>query len=185
MQHFELKTFFITFIIYTTMKKTVILLLFFLAMLTSCHKKGITLFAGDYSYKMSGSVELTPAEGSSLEPIQLDITNEIGNLQISKLDKEDGSVMVVMNALNGGLSTATAYCDGKEIVFDEFEHRLKLTNIASGINTNSVVSVEAEGAMYDDNTIILNVSFSGEQTYLGNTYTIQGDDITMVAYRNN
>jgi hypothetical protein len=45
--------------------------------------------------------------------------------------------------------------------------------------------VEAEGAMYDDNTIILNLSFSGEQTYLGNDYTIQGDNIILVAYRNN
>ena len=165
--------------------KKILILMFALAMLTSCHKKGIPLFIGDYSYKMSGSVELTPDDDSMLEPIQLEITNEIGNLQISKLDKKEGSVMVVMNAVNGGLSTATAYCEGKEIVFDEFEHSLKLTNIAQGINTNCVVNVEAEGMMYDDNTIILNLSFSGEQTYLGNDYTIQGDNIILVAYRNN
>jgi len=165
--------------------KKILILLFSLALLTSCHKKGIPLFTGDYSYKMSGSVELSPTDASLLEPIQLDITNEIGNLQISKLDKKDGSVVVVMNAINGNLATATAYCNGKEIVFDEFEHRLKLTNIASGINTNCNVSVEAKGTMYDDNTIIINASFSGEHTYLGNEYTINGDDILMVAYRNN
>ena len=163
--------------------KKIFLFLLVLALLPACHKNGIPLFTGDYSYKMSGSVELSPSD-LALDPIQLDITNEIGNMQISKLDKEDGSVVVVMNAVNGGLSTTTAYCEGKNISFEDFEHRLKLTNIASGINTNCVVSVEAEGTMYDDNTIIINARFSGEHTYLGNEYTIEGDDILIVAYRN-
>lgn len=164
--------------------KKILILLFSLALLTSCHKKGVSLFTGDYSYKMSGSVVLEPVDDLSLEPLEFDITNEIGNMNISTLDRKDGTVMVVFNAINGELCATSARCTDKDIEFSEFEKTLRLTNIAQGINTNCKVEVSAEGTMYDDNTIIINAEFSGSPTYLDNVYSIQGDNIMIVAYRN-
>jgi len=165
------------------MKKIIFLSLLVLTVLSSCRKKGVPLFCGDYSYKMTGTVVFEPVDSDN-PSVELSITNEIGSLDISTLDRKDGTVMVVMNAIDGELSTTSAHCSGTEISFDKFERTLRLTNIASGINTRCKVDVEAEGDMYDDETMIVNVRFSGRHTYLGKEYDIKGDDILMVAYRN-
>lgn len=166
------------------MKKIAILSLFALMALTSCHKKGVPLFCGDYSYKMTGTVVFEPVDSTALPTIELSITNEIGSLDISTLNRKEGTVMVVMNAMDGELSTTSARCSGTKITFDRFERTLRLTNIASGINTRCKVDVGGEGVIYDDETMIVDVRFSGRHTYLGKEYDIKGDDILMVAYRN-
>lgn len=166
------------------MKKIIFLSLFVLMALTSCNKKGVSVFTGDYSYKMSGTVVFEPVDSTILPTVELSITDEIGGINITTLDRNEGTVMVVMNAMDGELSTASAHCSGNEITFDKFERTLWLTNIASGIKTKCKVDVEAEGVIYDNETMIVNVHFSGRRTYLGKEYDIKGDDILMVAYRN-
>lgn len=166
------------------MKKIIIMALLVLALLPACQKKGLPLFVGDYSYKMSGSVVLTPADNDELDTLTFNITTEIGNLNISTFDKDNDSVVLVMNPMNGELSTTRAYCCDTEIKFAEYKKSLRLTNIAEGISALCDVNVKANGIMYDGNTIVVNMEFSGMHTYLDNEYGICGDDILFVAYRN-
>ncbi len=166
------------------MKRILTLAIVLLFLLPACHKKGVSLFKGDYSYKMSGSVDLKPADSSGLFTLHFNVTNEIGSLVISPEERGSDSVMVAINAVNGEVIATKAFCNDNEIKFADFDRLLRITDIAQGINTNCKVTVEARGTMYDDNTMVVSARFSGSHTYLGSEYDVKGDDIVVVAYRN-
>ena len=154
---------------------------------SSCQKSGMHLFRGDYSFKTSGSVifEETVPEGDSIEPLSFTVTlpNEIGQLEISALGNEKDSLLVVINTLGGEVIVTHAFCDGNEVFLNDFK---KNTLLFSGdsITLKNEMDVQASGQMYEDNTIILNMTYDGEAETANRDFKIHGDNIRMAATRN-
>lgn len=168
------------------MKKTSILLLAICCLLTlaSCQKKGAPQFLGDYSFKTSGSV--TARSTYTLNHKEFDITlkNEIGQLQISSLDKKNDSVVVVMNYMDGDVIVTHAYCHDNEIVLKKFKRNALNLSFDGSFEIKCKVDVLAKGTIYDDNTLIFNMIYDGAAVLGPITYDLYGNDIRMVATRN-
>lgn len=153
--------------------------------LASCQKKNAPLFRGDYSFKTSGSVtleEIVP-QGETGETFTVGLPNEIGQLEISALDNGKDSVLVVMNTMGGEVVVAHALCKDNEIFLRDFK---KNTLLFTGdtITLKNEVRVHATGQMYEDNTLILNMTYDGEAATNNRDFKIHGDDIRMAAIRN-
>lgn len=169
------------------MKRILPLLICSLFALTSCQKSGMHLFRGDYSFKTSGSVTLDEiiAEGETDEPVSYTVSlpNEIGQLEISALGNDRDSLLVVMNTMGGEVIVTHAFCDGNEIFLKDFTKNTLLFT-GDSITLKNEVHVQASGQMYEDNTLILNMTYDGEAETLERSFTIHGDNIRMAAIRN-
>ena len=152
--------------------------------LSSCQKRGINLFRGDYSFKTSGSVTAKRANATNPAEFNITLDSEIGQLQIAKLDRKNDSLVVVMNYLNGDVVVTHAYCKGQNITFKEFKHNSLKVSIDGNIDMLCEVNVKAIGTMYDENTLILNMTYKGIAGVGNLKYDLYGDDIKMVATRN-
>ncbi|MBQ6770234.1 MAG: hypothetical protein IJP44_04550 [Bacteroidales bacterium] len=170
------------------MKKTSILLTFCcLLALASCQKKNAPLFRGDYSFKTSGSValdEIVP-EGDSIEPASytVSIPNEIGQMEISALGNGKDSVLVVMNTMGGEVVVTHAFCKDNEIFLRDFKKNTLLFT-GDSLTLKNDLLVKATGQMYEDNTLILNMTYEGEAESNERSFKVFGDDIRMAAIRN-
>lgn len=157
---------------------------------TSCHKSGIKLFAGDYSFKTSGEVYIVAeaeVQGDDIIiPAALDVSlaNEMGQLNICVSDKDNDEVMVVINYLNGDVITTTGTCDGNTIELDEFYRNTLPVTVSTWSNMNSSLRIGGRGHIYDDNMIVFDLTYSGKGTLEDVTYIIKEKDVRMVAYRN-
>ena len=156
--------------------------------LTSCQKKGVPLFLGDYSFKISGEVEIqrVPSPFDTVTPSTFTyvLPNEIGQLEISPLNHKSDSVIVVMNYLNGEVIVTHGRCDGQHISLEQFKRNNLRISIDGSIDLKSKTTVFASGDIYNENTIILNLTYWGKVTEGQVSYNIEGDDIKMVASRN-
>ena len=172
------------------MKKTIFILLSLLA-LTSCHKSGINLFSGDYSFKTSGEVSITAQavidSSNILIPAVLNasLSNDIGQMNICVSDRKHDEVIVVINYLNGDVITTTGTCDGKTIELDEFQRNTLPLSLNVMLSPNSTyVTVSGSGQMYDDNMIVFDMYLNGRATIGSVKYKLKDNNIKMVAYRN-
>lgn len=168
------------------MKKT-ILFLCLLMTLTACQKRGMPLFRGDYSFKTSGSVtldEIVP-EGETYDPASytVGLPNEIGQLEISALGNEKDSLLVVMNTMGGEVIVTHAFCEDNEIFLKDFTKNTLLFT-SDSITLKNEVRVHASGQMYEDHTLILNMTYDGEAKTNDRNFTIHGDNIRLAATRN-
>ncbi len=155
--------------------------------LTSCQKKGLNLFQGDYSYKTSGSVTITevPTENDSVSmSFGVDLNNEIGHLEIVTLDKKNDSVLVVMNAMGGKVNVACARVENDKIHFADFPKKLQIISLNPSLELECDVSVRAEGSMYNGNTLLVRMVYEGTCRIVNKEFAIYGADITMAATRN-
>jgi len=171
------------------MKKPLLLMAFcaFLS-LTSCQKKGVPLFLGDYSFKTSGEVEIqrnsSPFDTLTPATFTYSLPNEIGQLEIKPLNHKSDSVVVVMNYLNGEVVVTHGKCEGQHISLKQFKRNNLSFTIDGTYDFKSKVSVFASGDIYDANTIILNLTYWGKTTVGPLSFKIEGNDIKMVADRN-
>lgn len=157
--------------------------------MASCQKSGINAFKGDYSFKSSGEVtaqRTTTIIDPSIIPATFNFTlpNEIGQLEIRTLDKKEKTVVVVMNYMNDEVVVVHGTCEGQTITLDEFQRNALNISVDSYLSSSCVINVKAEGRIYDDNTIIFNMVYSGTATITNIDFNIQGDNIRMVATRN-
>ena len=166
------------------MKKSIFLILCGLIALTSCQKRGTKLFRGDYSFKTSGSIMAKRVNVSDPAEFNITLNNEIGQLQIASLDRKNDSLVVVMNYMNGEVVVTHAYCKGQNITFKEFKHNSLKVSVDGNIDMLCEVNVKAIGTMYDENTLILNMTYEGIAGVGNLKYGLYGDDIKMVATRN-
>lgn len=169
------------------MKRILFILICGLLAFTSCQKRGMNLFRGDYSFKTSGSVtldEIVPV-GETTEPASYTVSlpNEIGQLEISALGNEKDSVVVVMNTMGGEVVVTHAFCKDNEIFLKDFTKNTLLFT-GDSITLKNEVRVKASGQMYEDNTIILNMIYDGEAETTERNFKIHGDNIRMAAIRN-
>ena len=171
------------------MKKSFLLILMCgLIALSSCQKRGMQLFRGDYSFKTSGSVtldEIVP-EGETIEPASytIGLPNEIGQLEISDLGNGKDSVLVVMNTMGGEVVVTHALCKDNEIFLRDFKKNTLLFT-GDSLTLKNDLLVKASGQMYEDNTLILNMTYEGEAETNERSFKVYGDDIRMAAIRNN
>ena len=166
------------------MKRIIPILFCALRALASCQKKNAPLFRGDYSFKTSGSVTLDEINVED-EPASYTVSlpNEIGQLEISALGNDKDSVVVVMNTMGGEVVVTHAFCKDNEIFLRDFKkNTLLLTGDSITLKNN--LRVHASGQMYEDNTLILNMTYEGEAEADDRSFKIYGNDIHMVANRN-
>ena len=167
------------------MKKISILLsVCCLIALASCQKKNAPLFRGDYSFKTSGSVTLNEINTED-EPASFTVSlpNEIGQLEISALDNGKDSVLVVMNTMGGEVVVTHALCQDNKIFLRDFKKNTLLFT-GDSLTLKNELRVQASGQMYEDNTLILNMTYEGEAETNERSFKIYGDDIRMAAIRN-
>ena len=166
------------------MKRIIPILFCALIALASCQKKNAPLFRGDYSFKTSGSVTLEEINPED-EPTSFTVSlpNEIGQLEISALDNGKDSVLVVMNTMGGEVVVTHAFCKDNEIFLRDFKKNTLLFT-GDSITLKNELRVKASGQMYEDNTLILNMTYEGEAETSERNFKIYGDDIRMAAIRN-
>ena len=104
------------------MKRILFILICGLFAFTSCQKRGMNLFRGDYSFKTSGSVTLDEivTNGEEGDSFTVSLPNEIGQLEISVLGNEKDSVVVVMNTMGGEVVVTHALCQDNKIFLRDF-----------------------------------------------------------------
>ena len=166
------------------MKRITPILFCALMALTSCQKKNAPLFRGDYSFKTSGSVTLNEINAED-EPatFTVNLPNEIGQLEISALDKGKDSVLVVMNTMGGEVVVTHAFCKDNKIFLRDFNKNTLLFT-GDSITLKNELRVKASGQMYENNTLILNMTYEGEAETNERSFKVYGDDIRMAAIRN-
>lgn len=159
------------------------------AAFSSCHKSGVKLFVGDYSFKTSGEVSIiTEAVIDSMDIVipavlNVNLTNEIGQLNISVSDKKNDEVLVVINFLNGAVVVTNGTCEGEVIELDEFEVDVLPVSISS-MFTYYKIKASGTGRMYDENMIVFDMNYKGTAKTGSVTYSFRDKDAKMVAYRN-
>ena len=167
------------------MKKIIPIVICAFMALASCQKKNAPLFRGDYSFKTSGSVtleEIVP-QGETGETFTIGLPNEIGQLEISTLDNGKDSVLVVMNTMGGEVVVTHAFCKDNEIFLRDFKKNTLLLT-GDSLTLKNDLRVKATGRMYENNTLILNMTYDGEAATNNSDFKIHGDDIRMAAIRN-
>jgi len=165
------------------MKKALLVLCCLMA-LASCQKKNAPLFRGDYSFKTSGSVTLDEINTED-EPASYTVSlpNEIGQLEIKDLDSGKDSVLVVMNTMGGEVVVTHAYCKDNEIFLRDFKKNTLLFT-GDSLTLKNDLRVKASGQMYENNTLILNMTYEGEAETNERSFKVYGDDIRLAAIRN-
>ena len=166
------------------MKRIIPILFCCLLALAACQKKNASLFRGDYSFKTSGSVILDEIDAED-EPASYTVSlpNEIGQLEISELGNGKDSVLVVMNTMGGEVVVTHALCKNNEIFLHDYKKNTLLFT-GDSITLKNDLRVSAKGQMYEDNTLILNMTYEGEAESNERSFKVYGDDIRMAAIRN-
>lgn len=155
------------------MKKISFVLFIAVLVLTSCNRD-VWFMEGEYSYKISGRVELKSADTT----INRSIDDEIGVLRILSQDSKDEEVVLAFNPLGGSVVTTTARIDGKKIELQNFEKILHL-RAASLTDEEFVVDVSGTGERYKT-TIVFSLDYKGKNS--DGTFSLEGNDLRMVAY---
>lgn len=166
------------------MKRIIPIFICGLLALSSCQKKNTPLFRGDYSFKTSGSVTLDEINTED-EPASFTVSlpNEIGQLEISDLGNGKDSVLVVMNTMGGEVVVTHAFCKDNEIFLRDFKKNTLLLT-GDSLTLKNDLRVKATGRMYENNTLILNMTYDGEAERNERSFKVFGDDIRMAAIRN-
>lgn len=158
--------------------------------LSSCHKSGVNLFEGDYSFKSTGEISIMAnavIDSSNVTIpalLNVDLSNDIGQLNICASDKKNNQVIAVFNYLNGDVVVTTGTCDGNTIELDEFRHDFLPVSVTALFSNNFYINVSGTGQMYDENMIIFEMEYNGKAQIGSVTYKIKDKDIKIVAYRN-
>ena len=167
-----------------------IIIMIGIAAFTSCHKSGVNLFVGDYSFKTSGDITLmAEAQTDSshiIIPTLLDVSleQEIGQLNITHDGDSKDRVTVMINYMNGDVVVTKGTCDGTRIQLDEFRRKMLPISTTSFFTDNFYVKLSGTGQMYDDDIIVFDMSYIGKATISSVTFNIKDKDVKMVAYRN-
>ena len=166
------------------MKRIIPIVICGLMSLASCQKSGTNLFRGDYSFKTSGSVTLNEIDPEG-EPATYTISlpNEIGQLEISDLGNGKDSLLVVMNTMGGEVVVTHALCKDDEIFLRDFKKNTLLFT-GDSLTLKNDLCVKATGRMYENNTLILNMTYEGQAETNERSFKVFGDDIRMAAMRN-
>lgn len=187
-------------------------------MAVSCSKEGPSRFKGNWSFKTSGTVLITPVEededasgentfeedtpegstsgentgnssgedtGTSIPepgPKTVTVAAESGQMDIVVKDKSEGDMIITMDAMLGNVYVVDAKAEGRKLTVIPFKRKVTL-EMDGKTTVQADVTVSGEGERFED-TIVLNLVYSGVCTYLLRKYEITGSDIRCVAKLN-
>ncbi len=168
--------------------------LFFLCavgLLSSC-SKGVKSIAGDYSYKVSGEVQLiTPRLiDSSRFDTTYQIVTQRGQMAV-RIDKQqkDSRVIVTLNESGGGIHTLYATVSGDSILFDPAVlsmsiHLLSQSSQSSSNTLTTAYQVDVEGyGIANDDMLLIRQSWNGRRAS-DSTATLYAPKMTLIAEKN-
>ncbi len=163
-------------------------LLIVMLLLTAC-QRDVSRMAGDYSYKLSGEIEIVAADGT----VTHTVVRKIGQMNI--LRQQDNDVLVTLNELSGDVVVMQGQVRGDSLILEpaEFTTTIAALNdddhsiIEEILNAGEIagiykVNASGRGALVD-NILILKMHWIGRQLDTPQT-TIEGTDLTLVAERN-
>lgn len=156
------------------MSKWLVLPMICVLVLTGCNTE-VWHMTGEYSYKLSGRVEVESEDTLMVK----NIDDEIGTLRILSKDNKAEEVVLTLNQLAGGVSTTTAVVEGERLEIEPFEKTMRIASLLP--NGEFSVTVSGYAERYQ-NTLIFVLECSGES--LDGEYSLTGEEITMVATRN-
>ncbi len=168
------------------MKRQIILLIAIALVFSSCNRE-VNQFLGDYSFKISGEVAITNAEGEVTHRLM----SKSGQMNILKeADGEDAHrVLITMNEMGGSGYTIHGTISDNRITFEPYTFSTNLIteeNVSLfGDNTSSLVcQISASGSgILNGNMLVIDEQWSGHQS--GNAdITIQAPKITIIAEKN-
>ncbi|MCI2081713.1 MAG: hypothetical protein LKK19_06905 [Bacteroidales bacterium] len=183
------------------MKKTIIaatVLALTAITFTSCEKADYQNFAGSYTYKTSGKVELLASMfvdasqekldyyaslGLTPDTLWVNLMPEEGQMNIVTKDKTNGSMLITFNAILGDVSTITSSVEGNAITFTGSNTKTAYITAEDVSIGSGTVAVEGSGNKYD-NVIILNMVYSGTISIAGVDMTVLDSDVKCVAKEN-
>ena len=161
-----------------------------MTMFTACNQDNQAL-TGDYSYKLSGEVVLTNADGE----VACRLIHRNGQMNILKDKSQKSKYIITMNEMSGGCYTMTAELRSDSLLIESHTFN---TNILS---TNSIPDIDidlnqdeddativyrisaAGGGIVNGNILILNEVWAGKQS--GNSSaTLNGPEMTIIAEKN-
>ena len=147
---------------------------------------------GDYSYKLSGEVVLTNADGE----VTYRLIHRNGQMNILKDKSQKSRYIITMNEMSGGCYTMTAKLRGDSLLIDQHTFQ---TNILSS-NSIPDLDIDLDLDQDEDATIVYRVSAAGGGTVNGNililnevwkgkqsgnsSATLNGPEMTIIAEKN-
>jgi len=169
------------------MKRTLLAAALTAAALCSCTKEGVKLFEGYYSYKLSGEITLTEvveqtddtAEPTEPEVLTLTLNSESGQMNILTRDKNEGTMVVTMNALGGDVTTFEAKVEDGRLVLPGGEKHMSSDMLKFKLRLSGA------GTKLDDIVLLDLVAAETEIERHGKTYKLTDSKITCVASSNN
>lgn len=154
-------------------------------LLTACNR-GERNLIGDYSYKLSGDVILTDADGQETHHF----IHRNGQMNVLKDKSRKSGLLITMNEMNGGCYTIMADIQGDTIVLSPYEFSTNIIvaddfpSIGSDNNTSLVYRVRASGSgRCNDQILILCEQWSGTQSGDASV-TLRGPEMTILAEKN-
>ena len=163
------------------------LLILTASLLAGCNGDKLS-FVGDYSYKLSGEVELKATDGE----VSYRLLHRNGQMNILKDKSQKNRYLITVNEMNGGCYTMYATLDGDKLQIDRHEFT---TNVLS---TSSLPDIDI--TQEEDPTIVYRIAASGGGTRNGDILiikeewqgaqsgnpdaTIRGAEMTIIAERN-
>lgn len=162
---------------------TCILLTAFL--LTTCNRE-VRNLTGDYSYKLSGDVILTDADGKETHHF----IHRNGQMNILKDKSRKSGLIITMNEMNGGCYTILAELQGDTIVLQPHQFTTTLLStedlpsIGQEETPTMVYQISAAGSGRPNNPmLIMREHWIGAQS--GNaSVTLHAPEITILAEKN-
>ena len=161
------------------MKKTSVILLAVLMMvgMTSCRKKEIKQFLGDYTYKTSGSITVE----TDTADVNIPLLNSTGQIDIVDTGKKN-KVVIIKTSLTGKVETFNATINDDKIVFDT-QTSMETFSLGSTTLGGTLITKSAEGKILDDH-IIIREKYNGMFALTLLMGNISNSDITTVLERN-
>ena len=174
---------------YVNMCKNLIIgIICFLSLVFLSCRQDSTRITGDYSYKLSGEVELKATDGE----VSYRLLHRNGQMNILKDKSQKNRYLITVNEMNGGCYTMYATLDGDKLQIDRHEFT---TNVLSTSSLPDIGITQEE-----DPTIVYRIAASGGGTRNGDILiikeewqgaqsgnpdaTIRGAEMTIIAERN-
>ena len=165
------------------------------ALCAACEKSGPSLFAGNYSFKTSGylDVQSADAEGDSAVST-LSLATRSGQMDITPTGTDGDRVVITMNETGGDLLVyyATASDDlltlepaARHRVLAADSLRLPVSGTAIGLGEMAEENVTVSGtARRYDNIVLFDLRYEGTVTMDSTVYTITGSHVNCRAKLN-
>ena len=135
-------------------------LLVIIAMFVGGCDRERSMLTGDYSYKLSGEVVLTDADGATTYRL----IHRNGQMNILKDKSQKSRYIITMNEMNGGCYTMNAELHGDSLLIDSHTFN---TNILSS-NSIPDLDIDLDLDQDDDATIVYRITAAGSGSVNGN-----------------